>query len=103
MTLGSPSRYILEVPTNLGEKFMKLYEFTTVTGDDDALLVLVSGRIADHREPTAQKEWITFQIAIDEPTVRNGAILRSKVLGKTHEILLRLSQHFEQLARYHAQ
>jgi hypothetical protein len=78
---------------------MKLYEFTSVTGEDGARVVLVAGRVADHSDPTKQTGWITFQIAIDAPTGRSGATLRSEALEKARDILHQLSVDFENVAR----
>lgn len=78
---------------------MKLYEFTSETGEDDAKVVRVHARIADHPQSDEQSEWIDFQIAIDAPTVLNGALLRSKALKKASEKLAELAAHFEQIGR----
>jgi hypothetical protein len=77
---------------------MKLYELTTTTSDDGARIVLVAGRVADHRDPKEQKEWITFQFSFDLPTVRNGALLRKEVLEKGRDILSQLLRDFERIA-----
>jgi hypothetical protein len=77
---------------------LRLYEFTAVTSDDGARVVLVSGRVADHRDSTIQKEYITFQLAVDFPTVRNGAVQRQGALDRAHAILFQLARDFETLA-----
>jgi hypothetical protein len=68
-------------------------------GEDGARVVLVSGRVADHRDPAQQKEWITFQVAIDAPTGRSGATLRAEALEKARDILNQLSADFENVGR----
>jgi hypothetical protein len=77
---------------------MKLFEFTTVTAEDGKRLALAYARVADHRDPTEQKEWITFQLAIDLPIGQTGATLRKIVLTKAHETLFQLASDFERLA-----
>lgn len=80
---------------------MQFYELTTETTADGKRIVRVAGRIADHRRTDEQAEWITFQLATDLPTVRNGAILRSEILELIREKLHPLRIDFERLGREH--
>ena len=73
---------------------MKLREFTTETNEDGSQIVRASGRVADHGDPDKQTEAITFQFAVDVPTVRNGALLRAEVLSKAQSILDQLARDF---------
>ena len=83
---------------------MKLREVTAHTDEDGERIVRVSGRVSTHDDPEQQTEWITFQIAFDEPTVLNGAILRAKVLEKVRDILDPLAEDFSRLGdKYRSQ
>lgn len=73
---------------------MKLYEFTTMTSEDKKQVVHVSARIADQSDPELQKEYITFQFAIDASIAQNGATLRQAALLKANEILRELALDF---------
>lgn len=76
---------------------MQLREFTSETNQDGARIVRISARISDHPDRAEQSEWIDFQIAIDEPTVRNGAILRIKALAKVRDTLDALAKDLQRL------
>jgi hypothetical protein len=76
---------------------MKLRKFTTETNEDGSQIVRASGRVADNADPEEQTEWITFQLAVDAPTVRNGALLRSEALGIAQSILDQLAKDFLRL------
>ncbi len=76
---------------------MKLYEFTCLTNEDDSKIVRVSGRISNHSDPAQQTEHITFQLSVDVPTVRNGALLRSEALKLVSDIARDIDVHFGSL------
>ena len=76
---------------------MKLREFTTETNEGGSQIVRVSGRVSTHGDPEKQTGSITFQLEVDEPTILNGALLRSKVLQKAHDTLFQLARDYERL------
>jgi hypothetical protein len=77
---------------------MALRELTTETTEDGKTIRRAAGRIADHSDRTEQSEWIEFQVAVDVPTVRSGALLRMQVLRQVSEITGELAHGFEQIA-----
>ncbi len=77
---------------------MKLREFTSETNEDGSRVVRVRARVSDHADREAQGEWIEFQISVDVPTVRNGAILRQEVLMQARESLDQLAKDFRSLS-----
>jgi hypothetical protein len=81
----------------------RLYEFTTVTSPDGKQVELVSGRVSDQSNPTGQKEWITFQLAVDMPTNLNGALQREAALGRARDILHQLSSDFDKTGHQRVQ
>lgn len=78
---------------------MNLYDFTTQTSEDGERIVLASGCVADHADPAQRRVWIAFQVEIDVPTVRNGALLRQEVLSQVRDTLHPLEMGFEQIGR----
>lgn len=80
---------------------MKLYDLSTTVDEEGKTIVRVSGRISDHIESDEQRESITFQLAIDAPTVRNGALLRMQALQRVSDIAGQLAKEFEHLGRSH--
>jgi hypothetical protein len=78
---------------------MDLYELATTTDATGKQLVSCRIAIADHADPAARKEWLDAQIAIDLPTVLNGALLRAAALRKVRDELHRLAIHFENIGR----
>ena len=76
---------------------MKLREFTAETSEDGSQIVRVSGRVSTHDDPEKQTGSITFQLEVDQPTILNGAILRSKVLSQARDILDQLAKDFSRL------
>lgn len=82
---------------------MQLYEFTTVTGESGARVVLVSGRVANHPDPAEQKEWITFRIAVDVPTALSGTLQRAAALERVRVILHQLEVDFERIGHQRGQ
>ena len=77
---------------------MQLREFTSETNQDGSKVVRVAARISNHPNYDEQSEWIQFQLAIDVPTIRNGAILRREALEKARDILFQLAKDFQQLS-----
>jgi hypothetical protein len=77
---------------------MKMREFTSITQDDGDRIFRVAARISDHPDRAEQSEWIEFQLAIDAPTIRNGAILRREALEKARDVLDQLAKNFQRLA-----
>jgi hypothetical protein len=78
---------------------VNLYEFATTTDASGEQLAICRFSIADHADPAKRSEWLDAQIAIDLPTVRNGALLRAEVLRKASGELRRLADRFEQIGR----
>jgi hypothetical protein len=76
---------------------MQLFNLTTTVNADGIDIVRAAGRIADHPDYDEQQEWIDFQISIDEPTVRNGAILRIKILEQVRDIIGQSIKDYENL------
>jgi len=76
---------------------MKQFRLTTITNEDGTRIVHAAGRIADHLDCDEPPEWIDFQIAIDEPTVRNGAILRTKILEQVRDTIDQLITDYGRL------
>ena len=76
---------------------MKLREFTTETSEDGSQIVRVSGRVSTHDDPEEQTGSITFQLEIDAPTIRNGALLRAEALSEAQSILDQLARDFARL------
>lgn len=77
---------------------MKLHEFTSVTdANDQKKITQVRFVLADHADQDKREEWIAVQISIDVPTVRNGALLRSKALSQARDIIDQLAKDFERL------
>jgi hypothetical protein len=81
---------------------MKLHDFTTFMNEDGTQIVRVHARVSDHADHDEQSEWIEFQIAVEVPTIRNGALLRQEVLLQASESLRSLAKDFERIA-YQAQ
>lgn len=79
---------------------MKLQEFTaTENPDDNARISRVRFLLADHADPDARQVWLEAQLSIDEQTVLNGALLRSKALYQARDILDQLAKDYEHLGR----
>lgn len=78
---------------------MQLFDLTTTVSEDGTRIVSVAGRIADRQPSEQQKEWIAFQLLVDLPTVRNGALLRKEVLQSIRDKVAPLIQHFDNLGR----
>ncbi|HEX9877734.1 MAG TPA: hypothetical protein VGC50_13865 [Gammaproteobacteria bacterium] len=78
---------------------MKLREFTTTESDDGETITAVCFRLADHADRERSKEWIDVQLAIDVPTIRNGALLRAEALEKARDALDQLSRDYSRLGR----
>jgi hypothetical protein len=78
---------------------MPIFELTTTTNEDGSTIVRAAGRISDHPASDEQSEWIAFQISIEQKTVLNGALLRSKVLEQVAQRIQTLAREFEQLGR----
>ena len=76
---------------------MKLREFTSETNEDGSQIFRVRARVSDHADRDEQSEWIEFQLAVDVPTFRNGAILRQEVLETARDTLNRLATDFRRL------
>ncbi len=77
---------------------MLLREFTSETNEDGTRIVRVGARVSDHADRDEQSEWIEFQVAVDVPTIRNGALLRREVLHKVRDTLDRLAAGFGHIA-----
>lgn len=81
------------------ENAMRLVEITAIhDASDPTRIALVRLRIAAGGDPQPT-EWIEAQIAVDVPTVRNGALLRAEALKQVRDVLGRLSENFERLGR----
>jgi len=78
---------------------VNLYEFATTTDASGEQLVSCRIAIANQADPASRTEWIDAQIAIDQPTSQNGAVLRAIALRKVRDELDLLAKHFEQIAR----
>ena len=79
---------------------MKLQEFTTIESTSDIDKITgVRFLVADHADPDARKEWLEVRLSIDQQTVLNGALLRSKALYQARDILDRLARDYEHLGR----
>ncbi len=79
---------------------MKLIEFTAIEGPADKdKITCVRILLADHDDPDARKEWLEAQFLVDEQTVLNGALLRSKALYQVRDILDQLASSYEHLGR----
>lgn len=78
---------------------MALRELTAETTEDGTTIRRVVARIADHPDRAEQTEWIEFQIAVDVPTVRNGALLRMQVLEQASATLTALAADFQRLGQ----
>ena len=76
---------------------MQLREFTSKTGKDAARIVRISARNLRSSGPCRTIRMDSFQIAIDEPTVRNGAILRIRALAKVRDTLDALAKDLQHL------
>lgn len=76
---------------------MQLFDFTTTVNEDGQTIVCASGRIADHQQSGEQREWISFQFAVDLPTVRNGALQRKAVLEKVRDIAQQLANDYARI------
>jgi len=76
---------------------MTLRELIAETTEDGATIQRVVARIADHPDRAEQSEWIEFQISVDVPTVRNGALLRMQALRQASATLTALAADFERL------
>jgi hypothetical protein len=76
---------------------MALRELTAETSEDGVTIRRVVARISDHPDRAEQTEWIEFQIAVDVPTVRNGALLRMQALEQASATLTALAAGFERL------
>lgn len=78
---------------------MRLVEFTAIhDANDPTKIVRVRLRMESGADPEPE-EWIEAKVAIDSPTVLNGALLRARVLERIRDILSRLSGDFERLGR----
>ncbi len=80
------------------EAKMMLREFTSETTVDGSKIVRVRARVSDLADRDAQNDWIEFQIEVDVPTVRSGALLRREALQQASETLRALAQDFERIA-----
>ena len=79
---------------------MKLQEFTTTESPaDTSKMTGVRFLVADHADPAARKEWLEVQLSVDQQTVLNGALLRSKALSQARDILDQLANDYEHLGR----
>ena len=76
---------------------MKLHHFTTETNEDGTHIVRARGLVAVQPDRDAQLEWIEFQVVVDVPTVRNGALLRQVVLRRVIDQLRPLAEDFQQI------
>ena len=79
---------------------MKLQEFTTIEDPTDtSKITAVRFLVADHADPNVRKEWLEVQLSVDQPTARNGALLRSKALSQARDILDQLASDYEHLGQ----
>ena len=77
---------------------MKLQEFTTFENPaDPSKITGVRFLVADHADPNVRKEWLEVQLSVDQPTVLNGALLRSEALSQGRDILDQLASDYEHL------
>jgi hypothetical protein len=72
-----------------------MIEFTSLHENGHETVSHVRVVLADRRDQAEREEWIDARIAVGEPTVRNGAILRVKALKKVRDELERLIKDFE--------
>jgi len=75
---------------------MNLREFTTFHDTKIDKITRARFVIAD-ADPNEPQEWIEGQVAIDVPTLRNGADLRVRVLLKVRDELDTLIKDFQLL------
>ncbi len=79
---------------------MKLQEFTTIESPADTRKITgLRFLVADHADPNARTEWLEVQLSVDQQTVLNGALLRSKALSQARDILDQLANDYEHLGR----
>lgn len=79
---------------------MKLCEIKcTENPSDKTEISQVHFLVADHENPDERTEWIEGQLSVDQQTVLNGALLRSKALYQARDILDQLARDYEHLGR----
>jgi len=79
------------------EAKMKMWEFTSQQDGSGETISHVYFRISDDLDRTKQQQWIDVRLAVAEPIVRNGVVLRRKALAKLREMIDQLDRDLERL------